>query len=522
MNQPINLVAFGTFGNPNGFKQTFFIFSEKDIARNIKTFDLKTDAITLFPKSKIYSIRKEFANGINALSYTIYTYAKEQNSDRGGTFIGSSILYLNGIAQENNTINCLNEFHNNLVLKNVQNDVIGVNHSDNFSVSKPKDFDQLNSQLKGVEDLNFGQSSNRNLVVYSQTGPDKLQQLFKKSIDLLNVYDSIYFTDSEEVAKYVNKKGIFKLVQVEGFEQEIQNLQEELKQKRQSSITEFEHEKQRVEVDRKRLVDEHTYQIVQNEKSHQENSRKIEESINELNQINQKYDDYLKQIDTLINRLKSGQKPDSVRQLLNENKRIFIESVNQQTQPKFITKISKRQSKTELRPSFQAKQSQNLEEEFSNHEHRQTRKRRSNFFKVLSGVLFILWLGTLFYFIIFNTTEGTLVETQSQPEQSKIQTVDQPKIDPITVKELTPKPNSELNDSDYKNVAKKISNNMTIKEIVKIIFDANPRDIGNRYSSQLEEYGKLIIEKNKDCFKEDSNKFFFLKDTLRHIPSYKK
>ena len=134
MNQHINLIAFGTFGNPNGFKQSFFVFSDENIARNVKTFDLKTDAITLFPNSKIYAIRKELANGSNAIAYSIYTFAKERSSDRGGTFIGSSILFLNKIAEENITINCLNEFHNSLVAKNVQNDIIDVEHSDNFNI----------------------------------------------------------------------------------------------------------------------------------------------------------------------------------------------------------------------------------------------------------------------------------------------------------------------------------------------------------------------------------------------------
>ena len=47
-----------------------------------------------------FSIRKEFANGFNSIAYSVYTYAREQNSDRSGTFIGSSILYTNKIAKE--------------------------------------------------------------------------------------------------------------------------------------------------------------------------------------------------------------------------------------------------------------------------------------------------------------------------------------------------------------------------------------------------------------------------------------
>ena len=56
MNKNINLIAFGTFGNPNGFRQTFFI-GNKELSERVKTFDLNTNAINLLPNSKIYAIR---------------------------------------------------------------------------------------------------------------------------------------------------------------------------------------------------------------------------------------------------------------------------------------------------------------------------------------------------------------------------------------------------------------------------------------------------------------------------------
>src|SRR5690554_229509 len=175
--------AFGTFGNPNGFRQSYWFTDDRNIVNSIKTFDLNTNAIKLFPKSKVYAIRKDYANGRNVIAYSVYSYAKEQNSDRSGTFIGSSILFIDQISEENITLNCLNDFHNNLKNKNIQNDTITVNHSENLSVSKPKDFDKINFQLREIDNLNFVQNSNKQLVVYCETNPSKLQALFKKSID---------------------------------------------------------------------------------------------------------------------------------------------------------------------------------------------------------------------------------------------------------------------------------------------------------------------------------------------------
>ena len=150
----INLIAFGTFGNPNGFKQTFFI-GNKELSKAVKTFDLNTNAIKLFANSKLYSIRKEYVSGYNTIAYSLYTYAKEQNSDRSGTFIGSSILYVNKIAEEQITVNQLNEFHEYLIQKNVSNDAISVNHSDNLTVLKPKDFDKIQFNLRPLENVDF-------------------------------------------------------------------------------------------------------------------------------------------------------------------------------------------------------------------------------------------------------------------------------------------------------------------------------------------------------------------------------
>ena len=177
MANSINLIAFGTFGNPNGFKQTFFVGS-KELAKSVKTFDLNTNAIKLFANSKVYAIRKEYANGFNTIAYSVYSYAREQNSDRSGTFIGSSILYTNKIAKEHITIAQLNEFHNQLVNKNVSNETISVNHSDKFSVVKPEDFDKIEFHLREIENLNFRQNTDNYLVVFCNIKDNYLTQFF--------------------------------------------------------------------------------------------------------------------------------------------------------------------------------------------------------------------------------------------------------------------------------------------------------------------------------------------------------
>lgn len=405
MNNNVILAAFGTFGNPYGFRQTFFLGNIKN-PNDVKSFDLNTVAIKLFPNSRMYAIRKEISNSNKLVSYSVYDFANEPNSTRGGTFIGSSILFIDKISEESITTSCLIDFQENLVKNNVDNDEIKVNHSNKLlNVIKPIDFDKLEFNLKEVEDLSFTQFSGKSLVVYCKTSSDKLQQLLKDALDLLNIYDVIYFTESREVAEFVNQKGIFKLIQNVGdkkdFEQEISNLQEERKRKRDLSILEFEKEIQKLEDDKNRLLNDFKTQIEQSEKQHQENNRKIQEAKNNLETVKQFYNDFSFKIKDSINQLESSGKLDEVKQLYNENKRRFIEGVHHLQKPIFINHINKPKAKSELRV---------VEQLSENYEMKALHKQRSksegsyktDIFKVvLFGlvVLLIVAVGIMSYYL---------------------------------------------------------------------------------------------------------------------------
>jgi hypothetical protein len=519
MNNSVNLIAFGTFGNPNGFTQTFFA-GNPNVSKNVKTFDIR-GAILIYPNSTLYSIRKEHKNGYNMIAYSIYTYAQEPTSTRGGSFIGSSILFVDKIAEENIIINNLNEFHNNLTNKNVQDDVIMVNHSENFDVKncKPVDFDKVNFHLREIDYLNFAQTTNKVLIVSCYTTPNELKDFFKKSIDLLNVYDTIYFSQNREVIEFSLGKGIFKVVDEKGFQNEIQKLAEERLRKIEASIDNFRREKQKLEDDRKRIFDEYKKQIEHNEKQHQENKRKIEESKNELNSINQKYEAYSKKIDESINRLKVSDKLDSVLQIHNENKRNFIDSINRKVPPDFLNSIPKPNTKTDLTTSPQPLQAKGFYEDNYDQEKQSKGKRGIDVFIVTTLALLLLWIGTLVYFLIFNKPEKETVYTNEQQETTtKAENIPS---ESTSIQELNPKPNGELSENDYRLVAKKIKYNTSVSEVVEIIFNNNPTDIKSHYGTQKEIYSKQLIYQNQNCFEDKNGIFYFAKDTLKHIPSYK-
>lgn len=517
MNKNINLIAFGTFGNPNGFRQTFFI-GNKELSDKVKTFDLNTNAIKLLPNTKIFAIRKENINGLNSISYSLYNYAKEQNSDRSGTFIGSSILYVNEIAEENISISLLNDFNENLLNKNVVNDTIAVSHSDNLDVSKPKDFDKANYHLKKIEEINFNQFSNKNLVVYSEIRFEKLKVLFSNSLDLLNIYDTIYFTDSNEVAEYVHQKGMFKLLQVTGFEQEIESLHIERKQKIENSITNFSSEKLKLEEDKRSLISDLKFQIQSSELLHAENQRNIDESKKNIHKIEAYHQQFSQKIDDYTNQLKSGAKLNQVIELYNENKRIFVSSINEVKQPNFTKKIQVTKSnsnlQTERRPSVSNTQWVGNDGDFT-YNRIEKQKPKFDLFEILTAVFAFLWIVTSIYFIWFNKEEAPPVTVERQKEKTEIS----PTIsEPIKIKTLNPEPNSRLNINDLNIINKQKVKNKSSNEIVEIIFQKNPTDIANYYFGQKDLYIKRLIETNLDCFQNN----ICIKEDLKDIPSYKK
>ena len=136
MKDVILIYSFGTFGSPNGFRQTPFISSVYNLNRlpDIESFDLKTSAIQLFPNSRIYAIRKETVSQTIAVSYMVYSYAQEQNSTRKGSFIGVAITCIGKILPNEVIIKLLDKSINHLIEKYTENSIIKVKHSDELAL----------------------------------------------------------------------------------------------------------------------------------------------------------------------------------------------------------------------------------------------------------------------------------------------------------------------------------------------------------------------------------------------------
>lgn len=512
MENNINLIAFGTFGNPNGFTQTSFK-GNPIVEKKIKNFDIR-GTISIPENRTLYSIRKEYIDGDWLISYSKYSYAKEPTSARGGSFIGVSILFSNQLGQESITLNILEEFHQNLVNKNVSNEVIMVSHSDNFSVSQPKDFDKIKYNLREINQLYSKQVSNKNLFVYCRTNENSLIKYFKESIGLLNIYDIVYFSESKEILDFVCQKSILEIVDEERFKIELQKVEEKRKQEIGAFLQELEKSKNDSENDRKLIEDKYRKQIEQNEIKHKENEKLIKDSEIELNKINSNYSEFLKKIDELISRINNNnEKLDTIKNQYLEIKNIF----NKEFKDKKITQSIS--SMRNLEPSTNNRISNNLSyyNDYYVDNNRKSNKSKSYFFEILSLFLGLMIVGMLAYFFIFNEKQ---IETPSVSIESSYKNLEQEAIANETTI-LKPTPNSEVEYADLKKINEKLIKDSKIDSVVTFVLKANPSSINEFYKYQRSDYKRLLFEKNQSSFTINNNDTIYV-DTLRIVPNYKK
>jgi hypothetical protein len=515
------LYGFATFGHPNDYRQSAFKLDNKEIAKNVKIFDLP-NAIKVFPNSTLYSIRKENIGGVAGISYSIYTFANEMTSMRDGTFIGSSILFTNEIAVENVTVGKLNEFHNILIANNTENDKLIVNHSDKFNHSNKflDDFEKVSYHLKPIEDLENFNSSNKHLVVGSRIDQNSLTTNFKKALLLLNKYDTIFFTYSNEIIGYCQSRNIYQITDEKGFEQEITNIQYEKQQKVLNSISEFEKEKQKLQTDKEEVISNLKSQLANSKNAHIENERVIRESESNIDKIISFYAEFSRKLDDYANQLRSHNRLEDVRKLYNENLQEFRNSVATLKQPQYTKKIDKVKANSNLHGNYKPQFNQGYNQsnsDFDRREEKVFKSKRFNNYIIFTAVFGLLWLLTLVYFLWFNKQNKSEIEPQI--EQTTIpnqQTITH--IESVKLSELNPIPNSKLNGNDLKFVSKEGIKNKTPKQIIEIIFAKNPTDIASHYNNQKEVYEKVLISQNSNCFQNN----ICICDSLLNIPSNKK
>ncbi|WP_027376220.1 hypothetical protein [Kaistella palustris] len=518
----ISVSIFGTFGNPNGFTQSI-----AGSITGVKKYDLNPTAIQLFESTKeLYAIRKELMGSAPVISLIKYSYASEQGSSRGGTFVGASIIFANGIADFNSSLSVLDNLHKNLISNkaNLQDGVIIVKHANEFKI-KNVDTTKLFTNVDSISDIDFLQKG-KNLVVYTLL--KKIQTIIANSLDLLSAYDTIYFTDDVNVANYVQKKGLYELVteseKIKELSEKI-NSNEDLKIKKQRAVLEKLYKDiESVNLDKGVFVKNFQEILEKNKEIHEKNAQKIIDDENKVKVYSSSFDNQVMHLKQLSEKLDGKQ--------LKQSERLRIEKEIGETYAAFERERRTFSEPTRL-DSFP--EPRRIIAETSRHTFSDTwkddndakYKRKENLkgftskeVLVIFSVVAILGLAgfATWYFLFSNKSAyqsaNSLDYTSAPNEMSSWN-------DSTAIITLIPEPSGVLSfDDTKKTVEKQFPNEklpIPIDSVVYRIFKANPSDIGKPYFGKEKEYADLLIQQNPNHF--DVDKKMIRTDNLQ-IPTY--
>lgn len=518
MAENISLSVFGTFGNPNGFKQTVVGGDYK-----IKLFDLNPNAIQLFQNSELLAIRKEMVTNNQIISFIKYSFAQEQGSSRGGTFVGASVICTNGVPDLAQTAEVLNQLHHNLVSNphNVQNGIIMVKHSDDYKVNGVNGVDRLKVNSSEISDIDFNEK-NRSALVYISL--NNAAELFRKSLDLLNIYDTIYFTQNSEVAEYVNKKGLFELLEKKSFNQKINQLESQKMAHQNKELEKLSKYIDQLKEEATKTTSEYLEVINKNKKTHQENGERISKSEIEYKELVSKYQNAVQKLEESKVKLSNGRlKKKELNAVLEEFKQglnNFLQEKNKFSKPNEINTISEAR-----KPISRNSNRINTPEKVSNSQFfsdsdnkpcKHSRKGSLDIKKlVILGLLFFTILGGLVLgvYMIYDkfispknknatTTTSHIEDNKHNNEQEIINNEDE------EVSSLEPKPNAYLSEDDVKNTIERQLKEKELpmhkNEVVTRIFKANLNDVNEIYKEKKTEYGEYFKNENQKLFRDDS------------------
>ncbi len=382
------LIAFGTFGSPNGFRQTFF---GKTQFSGVKAFDLNTNALMLFPATHVYAMRKEQTSRSGAVSYAIYSYAKEPNSDRNGAFVGVALMFPQP-SSEQNVVSVLNQLQSSLVARNLKNGVIQVRDSKEFSILLPSNFESISNSESGAwEDIEFTETQ-KHLVIWTHITPEYLPSLLQKVQPLLNEYDTIYFTDSADIADFVRQRGIYRAVDITGVEALLQQVQIKKAKQVQSYLQYLHKTEQDLRQEKKAYLAHIESEIARGKQQHAANEQRLQQVRQEYNKILSEHAKHLSDIQGIEDYLKRSGKVVEAQQMFAQINKKY----GGKTSPEFAVNIPDISATGGNSTSAEATTSASAPTNFP----RRKNKRKALIFKWMTILFASLWMLTLAYLIV--------------------------------------------------------------------------------------------------------------------------
>lgn len=216
MNNRIGLGVFGTFGDPLGYQQEFYF----DV-RFVNSLDLNEFAIEFYPGADLYAVKREIIDGVYTVCFCIYTYARELNTERFGTFIGSCIVLQDSYTDTDYIYQSLNELHKS-ILNNpnyLKGNTINVATAKEIAVTEPNDFVAARANAIPISKTPFFTpyvDPQKNYLVLpdgNSTMPQEAQvlQFFEEAQKYHTDTTTLYYSTDSNVIDFVRQEDILSI-----------------------------------------------------------------------------------------------------------------------------------------------------------------------------------------------------------------------------------------------------------------------------------------------------------------------
>ncbi|MRJ11300.1 hypothetical protein EDL98_09470 [Ornithobacterium rhinotracheale] len=528
MEKSLLIAVYGTFGHPNGFTQSLY-GKTREIGK-IETFDIRTTAIKLFKGTKMYRLRKEKVGGSKVFSFAKYSYAKEKNSSRGGTFVGVGVLGVNRLPEVSQSLSILDKFLYELMNNpnNIQEERIMVSHSKEYEMPDMGMFVPLMDCVsEPVEDVKFI-GEGEELLIFSESVSNKedlIRLIVDCGLELLSDYDSIYFTSSEEISKYTYNKNIIEVVD----EALLQNKMNIIKQKRKKECDKIIEKAKSWIDDFKEFIKNREEKIKHLKKIHQENESRLKSFEDESEKINSIVEESFQKIEKISESLvsvkfipKNAQIKKAKEELLKITKVISEEIGTDDTMELQEIEISedkhRRVKRLEPQTTFPVTNEDGYLERASSSNKQSIICNKAYQFGIIVLLFLLVLCGGIYFWLSKGKAKADEIqkETMENTNQLPIQ-----KKDSINSDELKPSPNAEISANDLNVLNKIISQqgkNVNADSVVEVIFRKNPKEIDAHYKDQKDNYKYLLIKMNEHLFSNG-----VLTDAkLEKVPCYRK
>jgi hypothetical protein len=208
----VGIGVFGTFGEPHGYQQAFY----SGVGFN-ESLDLDDSAIEFYPGAELYAVKRELIGGVYTVCFCTYSYVRELNTERFGTFLGTCVVLRNSYAEADYIYKALRTLHEATIknVHNVDNGILKPLQVQDIAILEPADFVALNANIIPISKTPFFSAyvdaGRQQLITPSELIADDKHSIvtsfFDEALKNYNDTGSLYFSFDENVSEFVSKEG---------------------------------------------------------------------------------------------------------------------------------------------------------------------------------------------------------------------------------------------------------------------------------------------------------------------------